>query len=118
VLGLLLYYRFHWLIRSDRVRVTMHNLPGAIFTPKNGCGSQSYRGEILAAANLGPGPLYLDDEAKVRSDHLHYVLKSNGLAFPVVRRSALHGLNKLLPSTHRRTPGVSHACLFSLSPYH
>jgi hypothetical protein len=47
--------------------VSMHNPPGALFRSKGARNPQSHSDDILASANLGLVPLYLDNVSKVRS---------------------------------------------------
>src|SRR6266446_3354784 len=94
---LLLYERFDWLSCGDRVGVSMHHLPGAVFRPKDRRHPQSEWDDILPSANLGLGPLYLHNVGKLKSDVLRYVLESNDLALADQRCGTLHSRSNLLP---------------------
>jgi len=100
--------------------MTMHDLPGTVFRPKDACRPQSDWGDLLASANLDLEPLYLDDVRKVGSHILRYVLKASELAISVIRCGTFHGLSNLLPSTGDRAEGgkgVSKAYVFSLGEH-
>ena len=60
----------------------MHNLPGALFRPKDPRNPQGTRSEILSLANLELRPLYLCNVVKLESHVLRYGLEANVLALP------------------------------------
>src|SRR5215207_8114710 len=114
----LLYHRSGWLSRGYRVSVSVHNLPGALFRPKDARDAHSHRGDILPSANLGLVALHLHNVGKLRGHVLRYVLKASALAISVIRCGALHSLSNLLPPTHGRAKGVSDAYVFSMGVHH
>jgi hypothetical protein len=109
-----LYYRFHWLRGGYRIRVPMHNLPGALFGPEDHRNPQSRWGEVLHFVNLDLVSLQLHMVGKLRSNILHYGLDASGLAISEIRCGVLQGLRNLLPSPRGRAKGVSEAYVFSM----
>jgi hypothetical protein len=90
----------------------VHNLPGAIFRPKDRRNPQSEWDAILPSTHLGLYPLYPHKVRTLRSYVLRYVLKGNDLAISKLRCRTLQPLSNLLPSTHGRAEGVSEAYVF------
>ena len=81
---LLLDHRFGWLRGAYGVRMSVHDLPSAIFGPEDARDAQSHRGNILTPANLGPVALHLHDAGKIGGNELRHVLEAYYLAIPVV----------------------------------
>src|SRR5712691_5371144 len=115
---LLLDDRFDGLSRGDRVGVSMHHLPGAVFRSKDRRHPQSDWGDILPSANLGLVPLYPHNVGKFRSDVLRYDIESNELALSDLRRGTLPSRSNLLPSTRDRAKGISEGDVFSMGEHH
>src|SRR5918997_2881646 len=89
--GLLLYHRLGWLRGCYRIRVPMHDLPGAVIGPEDHRYPQGDRGDICPSAYLGLGPLHPYDVGKLGSHVLLCNLEASDLAIPELRRGALHG---------------------------
>src|SRR6266516_6665199 len=115
---LLLYDRFDGLSRGDRIGVSMHHLPGAVFRPKDRRHPQSAWGDILPSANLGLDPLYPHNVGKFRSDVLRYDIVANFLAIFKLRCVTLHRRSNLLPSTRGRAKGVREGDVFPMGEHH
>src|SRR5215212_10515982 len=100
--GLLLDHRFGWLRSGYGVRMSVHDLPSAIFGPEDARDAQSHGANILTAANLGPVALHLHDAGKLGGNVLRHVLEAYNLAIPVVgaARSKVRAA-----SSHPRTGG-------------
>src|SRR6266699_2058360 len=103
---LLLYDRFDGLSRGDRIGVSMHHLPSAVFRPKDRRHPQSEWGDLLPPANLGLDPLYPHQVGQFRSDVLRYDIEANVLALSDLRRGTIPSRRHLLPPTHDRAKGV------------
>lgn len=97
--------------------MTMYDLPGTAFRPKDACRPESDWRDLLASANLDLEPLYLDDVRKVGSHILRYVLKASDFTISIIRCGTFHGLSSLLPSMRDRAEwgkGVSETYVFSV----
>jgi hypothetical protein len=98
--------------------VSVHNLPGALFRPKDHRNPQSKWGDILPCAYLGLLPLHPHNVGKLSSFVLRYVLEANHLAISELRGGTPYGLsNLLLPSTGGRAKGVSEGNVFSMGEH-
>src|SRR5215204_4648099 len=64
--GPLLDHRLGWLWGRYGVRVTVHDLPSALFGPEYARDAQTHGADILTVANLGPVALHLHDVGKLR----------------------------------------------------
>src|SRR5712691_8660101 len=115
---LLLDDRFDGLSRGDRVGVSMHHLPGAVFRSKDARHPQSEWGDLLPSAKLGLDPLYPHHVGKFCSDVLRDVLESNDLALSDLRRGPLQSRSHLLPSTRGRAKGVREGDVFPMGEHH
>ncbi len=115
---LFLYYRFGWLSRGYRIRVSMHDLPSVVFRPKDARSPQNHGSDLLSPSNLGVEPLYLHDVREVRSYVRRHVLKVGDLAISVQGCSTLHRRSNLLPPTGDRAKGVSDAYIFPIGEHH
>src|SRR5260221_1935780 len=115
---LLLEDRFDGLSRGDRVGVSMHHLPGAVFRPKDRRHPQSDWDDLLPSANLGLDPLYPHNVGKFRSDVLGYDLEANALALSDLRCVTLQSRSHLLPSTYGRAEGVREGDVFLMGEHH
>src|SRR5215213_8959337 len=100
--GLLLDHRFRWLRGGYGVRMSVHDLPSAIFGPEDARDAQSYGANILTPANLGLVALHLHDAGKLGGNELRHVLEAYDLAIPVTRGGVPHGPSGLIPSAHGR----------------
>src|SRR5215213_8872664 len=112
--GLLLDHRFRWLRGGYGVRMSVHDLPSAIFGPEDARDAQSHGGNILTPANLGPVALHFHDIGKLGGNVLCQVLEAYDLAVPVVGCGTLHGPRGLIPSAHGRAEGVGEAYVLSM----
>src|SRR5712692_4295393 len=115
---LLLDDRFDGLSRGDRVGVSMHHLPGAVFRPKDRRHPQSAWGDLLPSANLGLEPLYLHNVGKFRSDVLRYDIEANNLALSDLRSGTLPRRRNLLPPTHSWAEGIGEGDVFVMGEHH
>ena len=89
-MGLPLYHRFCWLRGGYGVRMSVHDLPSAIFGPEDTRDAQTHGGNILTAANLGPVALHLHDVGKLGGNVLRHDIEAYDLAIPVVGCGTLH----------------------------
>src|SRR5215211_6038559 len=110
---LLLDHRLRWLGAGYGVRVSVHYLPGAIFSPKDRRNPHGNRGDIIPSLNLGLASLDFHCVGKLRGYVLRYVLEACGLAISVVRCGTLQGLSDLIPSTRGRAKGISEGYIVS-----
>src|SRR6266568_9040305 len=115
---LLLYDRFDWLSRGDRVGVSMHHLPDTVFRSKDRRHPQIDWDDILPSAKLSLGSLYPHNVGKVRSDVLRYDIEASDLALSQQRCGTLQSRSNLLPSTHGRAEGVSEGDVFLMGEHH
>jgi hypothetical protein len=68
--GLLLKDGFRRLRRGDRVRVAMHELPGAVLGAEDARDAETNCGEVVATTDLGPEALYFHDAGEIIRDGL------------------------------------------------
>jgi hypothetical protein len=80
----------------------MRYLPLTIFSSKDHRSPQRDWGEILAFANLGPGPLHPHNVGKLRRYVLLYGLEGDYLAISERLCGTLHSGSDLLPSMRGR----------------
>src|ERR671912_647274 len=111
---LLLYHRLCWLRGGYGVRMSVHDLPSAIFGPEDARDAQSHGGNILTPANLGPVALHLHAAGKLGGNELRHVLEAYDLAIPVVGCGPLHGPSGLIPSAHGRAERVGKTYVSSM----
>ena len=84
----------------------MHDLPRAVFRPKDGRNTEGYRRGLLAPGNLGAEALHLYEVGKIAGDVLRDGLESGGLTVAVDLCSRFHRLGDLLPSSDGRAKRV------------
>ena len=68
-----MYHRLCWLRGGYGVRMSVHDLPSAIFGPEDARDTQSHGANILTPANLGPVALHLHDAGKLGGNELRRI---------------------------------------------
>jgi hypothetical protein len=95
----------------------MHDLPGAIFGPKDRRNPKSKGSDVFPLAYLALGLLYPHNISKLWSHILGYRLEASDLAISDERfRGMLQDLSYLLPSTYGRAKGISESYVFLMRP--
>ena len=89
-----------------RIRVTMHELPVAVFAAKHARDPQGDRCDVFAPTYLRLEPLDFEDVSEVTGDALREVLELDRLAIPVVGCGSPAGLLDLIPTASGQPEGV------------
>jgi SAM-dependent methyltransferase len=112
--GLLLEDGFRRLRRGDRVRVAMHELPGAVLGAEDAGDAETNCGEVVATTDLGPEALYFHDAGEIIRDVPCDALEADDLTVSVARSRSRSCLSDVLPTASERAERVAKRCILPM----
>ncbi|MDQ1455844.1 MAG: hypothetical protein QOH28_1464 [Actinomycetota bacterium] len=100
-------YGFGRAAGRDRIGVSIYDSPAVVLVANHTGDSQGNRRELVAAAELGPVSLDLDEAGEVHSCIRCNSFKAHDLAVSIKRCGPGDGLRDLFPSAHERAEWVA-----------